>query len=69
MWAVSGLSDEITEEAVSAILRGTYTAEGVDRWWDRPRVILGGSSPRQSFAASPDAVMDLAVATLYMTAT
>lgn len=36
-------------EEVNAILAGSYTPEGVQRWWDRRRSDLQGRTPAQAW--------------------
>lgn len=57
------------EIAVNIILRGSYTNEGVQKWWGRPRWQLDGKSPRRVVASDPDAVVKLALESLDMVAT
>jgi len=37
----------ITEEMVEATLMGSYTYEGIRKWWERTRYQLNGLTPRQ----------------------
>lgn len=48
--------------AVNTILRGSWTPEGMERWWDRPRSQLGGHSPREALPYRPTQVVELALA-------
>mgnify|MGYP001546897527 FL=1 len=53
---------EVIEE-VREHLMGSYTFEGTEMWFNRPRVQLGGKTPIQAIMEGPDGikkVMDLA---------
>lgn len=48
-------------EFVSECLAGSYNEEGQARWWDRPRVLLDGKTPREMWAEDRLKVVDLAM--------
>jgi hypothetical protein len=50
--------------AVNTILRGSYNAEGMRAWWERPRRQLGGKTPVEAIAADPTSVVELALSSL-----
>jgi hypothetical protein len=45
-------------------LRGSYTDDGVRRWWDRPRSALDGRSPLETWARAQGQPSDEGVACL-----
>lgn len=47
-------------EFVNWCLSGTYTDEGAERWWDRPRTKLEGQCPNQAWNEQPEKVIGLA---------
>jgi hypothetical protein len=38
---------EEVKRALRVILRGSYTEEGVEKWFDRPRTQLDGKTPNE----------------------
>jgi len=49
-----------TKKHVNEVLRGSYNAFGIRRWWDRPRVQLDGQTPAQAWASDKERVVKLA---------
>jgi len=45
---------------VNWCLEGSYTDEGVARWWERPRTQLDGMTPTEAWQSTPDRVIRLA---------
>jgi len=41
--------DEQAREFVDYCLKGSYTPEGAERWWNRPRRQLEGQTPAQAW--------------------
>jgi hypothetical protein len=62
--AIEAIADELADnesrELVNSLLAGTYSEEGIERWWNRPRQPLGGLSPNEIWAADPRAVIEQA---------
>lgn len=50
--------------AVNTILRYSWTPEGVEKWWDRPRSQLGGHTPSEALPYRPTEVIELALSGL-----
>lgn len=54
-------SDEQAREFVNYCLEGSYTLEGMERWWSRPRRQLDGQTPAQAWESdNRDKVIGLA---------
>ena len=48
--------------AVNTILRGSWTSDGITKWWDKPRSQLGGHTPREALPYLPTDIVELALA-------
>lgn len=59
---------ETEQEAVDFVnwcLMGGYNDKGIERWWNRARTQLDGSTPTEAWATTPDRVIGLAVSVTY----
>lgn len=51
-----------TKQEINVILKGGWTRQGVEAWWDRPRYELRGLTPNQAWELDPEKVYELAAA-------
>lgn len=49
---------------VNHCLNGSYTDEGIDRWWNRRRSQLDNKTPAEVWLHNPEKVMNLAISSL-----
>lgn len=50
-----------TRKQVNEILSESWTPVGIKRWWDRPRHLLDGKTPKEMWEIDPQKVYDLAI--------
>lgn len=59
------LDNQIQE--IAEILMGSYTPEGVQKWWHRPRKLLDNKTPMETLEQGEyEKVKELATRLLYM---
>jgi hypothetical protein len=54
------IDDAAKRAAVNRLLAGSYTADGIRRWWQRRRPQLAGRTPEDAWATEPERVLELA---------
>lgn len=53
-------NDDEARLFVNWCLAGSYTDDGITRWWQRPRTLLDGRTPVEAWPVAPSQVMGLA---------